>query len=236
MLKKCAIFSHFMKITSLTIYTTNLAAQKDFYTKTLGLELISETEELVRLRAGKSKLRLAVAEAHVPYHFAFNIPSNKDAEALDWLKKKKVNILKDGRKELLPIEDWNSSAIYFHDADNNIVEFISRKNLGNDSKKKFAGGSILEISEIGLVAEDLKDAIQTLKEDCDLELYSGDEKSFAAMGTETGLFICLNNKKKETWFPTKDVAQRANFEVIINIDESPLKVKYEDGEVDVYIN
>ena len=225
-----------MKITTLTLYTNNLSEQKEFYTKNLGLEIISEKENLVLLRAGKSILEFRTSEETItPYHFAFNIPSNKDEEALAWLKKK-VTLIKDGRKEVQDFPDWNASAMYFYDADKNIVEFISRKNLSNDSKKKFSSTSIIEISEIGLADSNIKDIIQTLKEDADLEIYSGDESSFAAVGTETGLFICVNNKKKETWFPTKDIAESTNFEVIVNIDENPYKVKYEDGDVNVFIN
>ncbi len=71
-----------MKIQELTIYTSRLSEQKQFYPKTLGLTIINESNNEVLFNIGYSSLRLIKREGNTPYHFAFNIPSNKEEDAL----------------------------------------------------------------------------------------------------------------------------------------------------------
>ena len=117
-----------MQIKELKIYSSKIKDQAEFYSKVLGLNIISFSEENVSLELGKSILSIEFKPETTPYHFAVNIPANKEVEALEWLKSR-VEILKDGVNEIQDFDFWNAKAIYFYDKDKNIVELISRKNL-----------------------------------------------------------------------------------------------------------
>jgi len=88
-----------MQIKKLKLFTTNIIAQKEFYSKVLGFNISSEDHFSVSFNVGHSILEFQLRDNSTQYHFAFNIPSNKEEEALLWLKSR-VKILKDGNKEI----------------------------------------------------------------------------------------------------------------------------------------
>ena len=65
---------------------------------------------------GDSLLTFRVDKKSTPYHFAFNIPSNKEKEALVWLKHR-AGILSSDGEEIVDFKSWNAKAIYFYDTD-----------------------------------------------------------------------------------------------------------------------
>jgi catechol-2,3-dioxygenase len=88
------------------------------------------------------------------YHFAFNIPSNQVESALEWLNKKVDIILDADKQSITQFEDWNAQAIYFYDNNGNILEFIARHDLKDNSSEDFSRNLIRCISEIGLVSDE----------------------------------------------------------------------------------
>ncbi|MEW7292546.1 VOC family protein [Aquimarina sp. 2304DJ70-9] len=222
-----------MKIKELTIYTTKLLEQTRFYAQVLDLKPIRQSENSVSFVIGESVLNIEYQKTATPYHFAINIPSNKEVEALTWLKTK-VDILKDDQDEIIDFIRWNAKAIYFYDADDNIVELIARKNLNNASTRDFDQNSFLEISEIGLPTTNIKREFTLLHENCGLEVYDGSFERFCAIGNDNGLFICINKNTKD-WFPTNDKAYSSNFEVIINEKDQEYKVAYQNEQLSTLI-
>lgn len=198
-----------MKFHELEIYSQNIASQIDFYSKTIGLKLIEKSSSHAIFEIGASNLRIIQSSKFQPYHFAINIPCNKEYEALAWLKKR-VEILKDKGNEIQDFDFWNAEAVYFYDADNNIVELIARKNLNNESDKDFSVDSLLEISEIGMPVSDIESAYKPLNKVTNVEIFDGGFERFCAIGDETGLIICINKNIKD-WFPTGDKAQSSEF-------------------------
>ena len=220
-----------MKIKKLKIFTTNLSAQSRFYSEVLKLETFSQTEISVSFKIGRSVLEIKEAPDFTPYHFAINIPANQENEALEWLKKR-VEILKDGNNEIQDFDFWNAKAMYFYDMDKNIVEFIARKNLDNRSEIEFNQNSLLEISEIGLPTGHIENKFKILNENIGLEIYSGSFDRFCAIGSENGLFICVDKNTKE-WFPTTDKANPADFEVLINQNDKEYAVEYKNENLKI---
>ena len=200
-----------MKIKEFILYTQNLEKQTKFYSMDLGLKIRHQDEKRCSFNAGKSILTFEVSENSTPYHFALNIPSNKDEEAHTWLKQR-VELLNFEGKEIVNFESWNAKALYFYDADKNIVEFIARKNLNLNSPESFSSKSILNISEIGIGTTTLKktfDKINSLKT---IDLYSGNFDRFCALGNEEGMFILANPTQKK-WFPCNDTIQQSDFAI-----------------------
>jgi catechol-2,3-dioxygenase len=218
-----------MQIKKLKLFTTNIIAQKEFYSKVLGFNISSEDHFSVSFNVGHSILEFQLRDNSTQYHFAFNIPSNKEEEALLWLKSR-VKILKDGNKEIQDFDFWNAKAIYFYDADNNIVEFISRKNLNNSTHVIFDSSQVLEICEIGIPTTNIEKLYKLIHEKAGVPKFSGDMERFCAQGDENGLFIIINKTIKK-WFPTNEEAIPADFEILFEQEGSIYNLTYSKEEL-----
>ena len=224
-----------MEILELTIFTNRLVEQKQFYSETLGLNVLNQSNDFVVFKIGNSKLKLVNrTKLATPYHFAINIPSNKENDALDWLKKR-VEVLKMNGNEIQDFDHWNAKAIYFYDIDNNIVELISRKNLNNFSAEKFDQNSLLEISEIGVPTTNIEKEFDFLNKNLGLSIYYGRFNDFCAVGTETGLFICIN-KNVNSWYPMNDKAYSSDFELQVIIEKEKHKIEYLNEKIKIVAN
>lgn len=213
-----------MKIEELILFTNKLDAQIDFYTTILELPIEISTPEYTSFNIGNSILTFKYKKDATPYHFALNIPSNKEKEALYWLKER-VDILSFDDKEIIDFSSWNAKAIYFYDLDNNIIEFISRKNLELNFDQKFSSKSIINISEVGLVSNEIELMFNKLYGINKLDVYSGDFEQFCAVGDEEGLFIIVNNKLRK-WFPTGDEIYLSDF-----IIKGDFNFEYKKGQI-----
>lgn len=197
-----------MQISRLVLYTAHLDNQIDFYKNSLGLEVISKDKDSVEIKIGSTILELIYDKNAKPYHFAINIPSNKEHEALAWLKER-VDILKHNGEELIDFINWNAKSMYFYDPDKNIVELIARKNLNIIADEEFDSNQFLEISEIGLAVTDVSGSYRRLNDIEEVELFFGNLDWFCAAGDEHGLCIIIN-KHKKGWMPSNDEAFTAD--------------------------
>src|SRR5699024_193687 len=115
-----------------------------------------------------------------------------------------VEILPLGDSEIVDFSSWNAKSIYFYDADHNIIEFIARRHLHQRETTGFSENDIIGIAEIGLVVHDVKSVFEKLNSQTGLKQYSGDLEKFCPIGDDSGLLITIDNRKKKTWFPTRD--------------------------------
>lgn len=196
----------------------------DFYVDVLELKLLSRTQLTGSIKIGSSILTIHFKEDATPYHFAFNIPSDQEDGALIWLKKR-VNILTFEENEIADFKSWNAKSIYFYDRDNNIVEFISRKNLEIFQEDKFSSSSILNISEIGLATSEIERTFHDINRINKIDFFDGNFKLFCALGNDQGMFILVNPKMKR-WFPTGDEVMPSDF--ILRGDHN---FKYVNGRI-----
>jgi len=200
-----------MLINELKLYSHNIEEQVHFYTSVLGLTCIGQSNERASFQLGSSVLTFEYKPNATPYHFAINIPSNKEDEALLWLKER-AEILTDESIELHDFDFWNAKAMYFYDRDMNIVELIARKNLHHNVSEPFDSSQLLSVSEIGMPTTDIEARFQQLNKLSGIEPYDGGFERFLAVGNENGLFICVNKERKD-WFPTGDTAHSSDFEL-----------------------
>ena len=205
-----------MRILELTLFTKNINRIKEFYSSVLGLPIREEHTDHCIFGIGHSKLTFIQKHGATPYHFAFDIPSNQELEAHRWLSDR-VELIKDGDNEIIDFKSWNAKAIYFYDPDDNIVEFIARKNLDNQSDRIFCSTSLVSISEIGLAVKNILPTLKYLKEELGLKPYIGESPRFTAMGDEIGLIICIDSSLKK-WYPPMDEAYPSHFELVAEID------------------
>ena len=200
-----------MKIKELVLYTQNLESQIEFYTKKLQFEIVHQDKMRCSFKVGNSILSFELGENNKPYHFAFNIYSNKEHEALNWLKER-VELLPFNGKRMVNFQSWNAKALYFYDPDKNIVEYIARKNLKNNSRESFTSASVLNISEIGVASSALKKTYEMINKFKPIELYSGNFNRFCALGDEEGMFILVDPTLKK-WFPCNDDIHQSDFTI-----------------------
>ena len=186
---------------------------------------MNESTGYFELQLGKSILAFEYAKTSSSYHFAINIPSFQEQEALAWLKEKTSILKGDNKKEIQDFVDWNARAIYFYDPDKNIVEFIARKNLAYQSNKLFDAQSVVEISEIGIPTTNIAKHYHWLHHKLGLEIYSGGMHRFCAIGNEHALFICIDKTIKK-WLPTNDNAYSSPFKIAIEHNKQSYNLHY----------
>jgi len=191
-----------MHILHLQLATTALEQQHAFYTQVFGFPVISTTADAITLQVGASQLTWTQATDPLPgsYHFAFNIPTNQFAAAKRWLHQQ-VGLLTDatGADEFYS-EDWNADMLYFSDPAGNIMELIARHTLANASELPFSRPSILNISEIGVAAEDVPHEVAVIRHQTGAPIYNEPgSDTFTPVGDEHGLLIVV--QRGRVWFP-----------------------------------
>lgn len=222
-----------MKITKLQLYTNNLQKQLQFYRDTLNFEVLEATGDYFEVLAGYTQLRFQQKLNATPYHFAFHIPGKQEKLALDWLKER-VAILRGNGQEIVDFPAWNAKSVYFYDVDHNIVEFIARANLHKAESALFSKESILGISEIGLVTTNIKEQLDFLNSEVNLEKYDGNLENFCAIGDDHGLLITINKKLKD-WYPTGDKAHSSAFKIEFKHREKTYSLIFEKNTLRKFI-
>ncbi len=215
-----------MIIKEVTLFTSNIQKQRQFYKTTLGLEIIEDTPEKIAFKTGSSILKFQYKTKMQPSHLAFNIPYNAIYDALKWLK---------GRTEAIPYKDeyvtdfsrWKAKAVYFHDADRNIMEFIAREDIEKESDVAFSPRSILSISEMAIVTDDIENVYETIGKLRPIPIYDGSFERFCALGSHEGLFILIDKTKKK-WYPTNAIAETSDFIIKGDYNFSFLNGKIEE--------
>ncbi|MFJ5563530.1 VOC family protein [Lysinibacillus xylanilyticus] len=196
-----------MEIKSLTLQTDNLQAMKEFYMNKLGFHLIAENKDSFQIQTGTSILEFTNRDTVGKpfYHFAFNIPANQFEEAKFWLKNK-VQLLTEDGEDQINFSHLPAHAIYFEDPSGNILEFIARYGVNEESSEPFTINSIFHISEIGLIVDDV---LKVGKELSKAHIFERDnkplnEQSLNFMGVrEIGIFIILARPGRRWIFSDK---------------------------------
>jgi catechol-2,3-dioxygenase len=207
-----------MHIKELILQTNSLHRTRVFYNKTLELDIVEQSEEKISFRVGKTKLTFTEIKDGKPYyHFAFNITNNKFSDSFEWINNK-LDILPVNDEMLIAgYDNWNAQSFYFYDNNGSILEFITRFDLPYYSDKPFSSACIEEISEIGLVVDNVPDSAADLNEAHKIPYFKKGPRlqDFVAMGDDYGLLLVCQSKR--AWVPTNKLAQK--FPVTVIDDE-----------------
>jgi catechol 2,3-dioxygenase-like lactoylglutathione lyase family enzyme len=190
-----------MHIVELELATHALADQIAFYTRLLGVLPPNAAADHVRLQIGASQLIFRQADSPLPasYHFAFNIPNNQFDEATRWIQQH-VSLIPDASgADTFYSENWDAHNLYFYDPAGNIVELIARHTLPSASDAPFGGHSLLNISEIGVAADDVAAQVDHIRSLTGATPYGSFSSTFAPVGDEHGLLIVV--QRRRIWFP-----------------------------------
>jgi len=198
-----------MQILKLEILTNDLEGTEDFYRRVLGTQVIEKTNGSISFTCGLTTLIFKYAANEKPvYHYAFNIPHNKLAEAFDWLHKRVAIMDVMPGDKIADFVNWNAKSFYFYDNNGNILEFIARYELDNRSDDPFGAGSVINISEIGVATEDVINTCDGLINKFGLPVFAKQPRlqNFTALGDHEGLLILSIENRH--WYPTDKLAQK----------------------------
>jgi len=204
-----------MQLHELILKTNSIHRTKLFYHKTLELEILNETADRISFRAGRSTLSFeATTEGKPFYHFAFNITNNRFSDSFEWISNK-LDILPVSDKMLIAgYDNWNAQSFYFHDNNGSILEFIVRFDLPYYTANTFSSNCIEEISEIGIVTDNVEETAEQLHQENKIPFFEKGPRlpDFIAMGDDYGLLLICQQKRG--WVPTNKPAQRFPLSII----------------------
>ncbi len=180
-----------MNITKVELLSSDLQAQKDFYTSILDLPA-QLTSLGLEVTVGATRLLFTQApdDFEGAYHFAFNIPENQFIKAKEWTSQRVSLLRNDNGEEEFPSKSWHSDSIYFKDVAGNVLEFIARHTQKNVVEADFDSGQILSVSEIGLPSEDVVAFANEICSRLNLSTFKqAANPNFTPIGDDDGLFI-----------------------------------------------
>lgn len=218
-----------MKIQKLRLYASQLPSLYKFYQQTLGFKEVLLTNNVLHIQAGKTELIFEKHPTGFIYHFAFLIPHEGIASAIDYLKERGIDVLLYKGEEV--IDFGTGKAIYFHDPAGNIVEFIDRPDLQFLKEGKFSMDHILRVNEIGMPVDDPLSVSHELRNAYKIEIIQpeilGD--NFCWIGDYEGVFIVV--KRERHWLPTTIPSVINDFELEFVEGENSYSFRFEKGQI-----
>ncbi len=197
-----------MLLKEIKLRANDLPGLQHFYKDVLELPT-THGNGTITIIAGKSLLIFeeAAPETNPFYHFAFNIPSNKFDEALEWMKQKvELLWLEDYNGHIADFVNWHAKSFYFLDPAGNILELIARCDLRDDIQQSFSSAHIRNISEIGIVfpVDRFQTEVDKLMQQFPVLYFNKQPplRHFKAIGDDEGLFIVVPENR--IWFSTKN--------------------------------
>jgi catechol 2,3-dioxygenase-like lactoylglutathione lyase family enzyme len=196
-----------MLLKEITLKTKHISAVYNFYKDVLQLQVKQPGTTSMAIEAGETRLIFeAISNDTNPfYHFAFNIPSYKIEEALQWLQNRvKLTWIEDYKSYIAEFTNWHARSIYFSDPAGNVLEFIARRDLNDDPAEAFSAHQIRNVSEIGVVFpvsefdKKANDLLQTFQ--LDYFTRQPPMQHFRAIGDDSGLLIVVPEHRN--WYPT----------------------------------
>lgn len=190
-----------MKLLALDLYTSDLVATRHFYTRRLGLPMLSSSAYHLTVLVGWTHLTFrSVCQPVTPYHIAINVPRGSlevimyyfDLAYLDTQTPGESTLVESTPgKTIADFADWRARACYFYDNNGNLLEFIARTDLPLDDPNLTIDDLFQGVSEIGIGTEDVAHTAEQIRRRFGIQSFarSAPMPDFTALGDDNGLFI-----------------------------------------------
>jgi catechol 2,3-dioxygenase-like lactoylglutathione lyase family enzyme len=190
--------AHPMRITRLTLPSTDVAACLAFYRDVLQLPTSGTT-----VRVGWTDIDIVPTSTDTgAVHLAFNIPYDRFDVACSWLRERAL-LLRDplGEERFHVGGVWDADSVYFAGPHDAVLEFIGRRPLALESNVSgdFRSGEIACVSEVGLPTDHVPTLVRNLVVNTGLTPFGDVSDGFAPMGDHEGLLILVDRRRP--WFP-----------------------------------
>jgi catechol 2,3-dioxygenase-like lactoylglutathione lyase family enzyme len=215
-----------MQITQIQLSTNNINETKKFYSELLGFEILSGSDSEISFNVGTSILTFSCSNGQkCVYHFAFDIPHNKLEEAMHWISLR-VQLIEFQGAAVIDFPNWSAKSLYFYDNNGNVLEFIARFENDNANHHTFDSSSIVSISEIAFVTENVEQTAKDLIDNFDLRYYFRQiqREDFSVIGDDDGLIIIV--KHTRNWFPTPIKVEKFSIKVTIKRNDNLIAIDY----------
>ncbi|ROP61159.1 VOC family protein [Curtobacterium sp. ZW137] len=189
-----------MRIATVTLATRSLDAVAAFW-EPFGVPLTRDASA-VRVRLGHTEVVHEAAEFDGTHHLAFTIPTGTFDAADHWIGQRATVLIRDGVREFEGPAGWNSRSVYFDGPDGQVLECIERRDIAPGHDGPFSAGSIVGVSEVGVVAADVLATVAELGQVGVAPYAAPPSPSFAAVGDVHGLLVLVAPGRP--WLPTTD--------------------------------
>ena len=205
-----------MIIKEVHLYTNDLKATKSFYGKLMSFKISDQTNDSFGFKAGDSHVIFhEIIDEKPVYHFAFHIPNNKLQEALEWVSERTPILPFSPESVIADFKNWNAKSFYFHDNNQNILEFITHYDRKIISDKPFSAETIEMLIEIGIPSGDVLATCEELsiKHGIDYFTKGPVTNDFAVLGNDSGMLII--SKAGGTWLPVNQKVQKFKMKILV---------------------
>ncbi|MGU3409462.1 VOC family protein [Microbacterium sp. M1A1_1b] len=136
------------------------------------------------------------------HHLAMTIPTGTFDAAVAWIADRAPVLSRDGITVFEGPDGWDSRSVYFDGPDGQVLEFIERRVLPAEHVGPFTADSVVGVSEVGVVVEDVVATAQRLA-DVGVAPYAAPPTAgFGAVGDVHGLLVLVAPGRP--WLPTTD--------------------------------
>ena len=207
-----------MRIKEISLATADLGKVEAFYSEVLQLPLVHREPGRLSFAVGYSVIHFTNEKAPAGiYHFAFLIPPQLLEPSYQWIKSRIPVLPFSEQSDIADFTNWNARAFYFHDEEQNILEFIAHYDMEQGSESAFEPHNIIGVGEIGIGVEDVTLACNKLHTIYNIPYYHKGPflPSFAVMGEEEGLLII--SAIGRGWLPTGQLAANSSVHIILDM-------------------
>lgn len=182
-------------------------------------DVLQQEVEGDRVRIGWSIIELQPAAGRTVggVHLAFNVPDNRFAEAMTWLRARTPLQRNPEGLDYFALESsWQSQSVYFTGPDGLILELIGRRRLPAGTRQgAFHGSELSCLSEVGLPSHDVDAVREHAHRRFGLDPISPASAQFAPMGDDEGLLIVVAADRR--WFPEqKDLPNAQGLQLTVS--------------------
>lgn len=221
-----------MRIKKITLYSSDLPTQMEFFRDILGFEITRESPQTFSLQVGWTTLIFEKTSEKFQYHYCFLIPSNQFEEAYNWFDSR-LNLISLDDQSIFDFESWNARSFYFYDGNGNVGECIARNDLNNKSRDPFSHASLMCLNEVGTTTDDIPSLNARLEKSLGSSFWKGNTHRFGTHGDQEGLLLLVNNNLKEDWFPTKVPTQSAPYQAEVQTSKGDFRLEYSDQQIKI---
>lgn len=192
--------------------STNLQSQYDFFMKLdMNCELFADS---LRISCGRTELIFELSDEQPIYHYCVLVLESGLQFTLDLLEKHGLRPIPDGDDVIIHTSAWNADSVYFYDGNDNIAEVIFHRDFkfpSSQSKEVF-----VQLAEVGIVDDNTDQVRDSMQRILGESPYKSSSNRFYDIGSPGAMFITIDPKQKDYWFPTKLKPQRAGCMGLIN--------------------